>query len=170
MSETSHSTATAASRQRSGAKSRGFSLIEVLIAMFVLSTMTLGALALHEVSLSSSLNSDHRTSAQRLAEEFIQFYTLYTTGGSPQSVLDNFIFDDTDTPYAGTCNSNAIVGDLGVNDTLNNFLACWRANVGSRLPSGRARAEKPDSGSPIIFLEILWGAGNPRQQVRVLGG
>ena len=157
-----------------GRRHRGLTLLEVMVALFILSIMTLGTFAMQEITLTSSINIDHHTAAERLAEELSNFYSVYTTRNAGGGVLGNFIFDDAQNPFAGVCGPANIVDPApgNVNDTLSNFLACWRFRVSNTLPAGRSTVTfvGDPATSTVINIRILWGPGNARNTVNIIAG
>ena len=157
-----------------GRRNSGMTLLEVLVALFILSLMTLGTFAMQEITLTSAINIDHHTAAERLADEFSNYYNVYTTGNAQQALLNNFIFDDTAVAFPGECNTAtiAVAAPANVNDTLGNFLNCWRSRVRDTLPAGRAVITfvGDPAISPEINVQIRWSQGTARNIVNIIAG
>lgn len=113
------------------AGSAGFSLIEVLIALLVLSVGLLGLALLQVLNVRYTASAQSRTVATNLATEVLDMMR-----SNPRHVvLYNRIttqYFDGYAPPAGGCTST---GDTAAS-ALNN-IARWRCDVASRLPSGR---------------------------------
>lgn len=141
---------------------RGFSLLEVLIALIVLSVGLLGLAGLQVSSMRYNLSANHRTQATNLAQQFIDMAKSYrgaaTAGADARNHpnirrlatgLNNFSDGGSLSSVATDCNG-------ATPDPLRCDRARWFNALRTQLPGGRARVvfEGPPSGQ--ITVEICW--------------
>lgn len=136
----------------------GVSLIEVMVAVVVLSIGLLGVGTLMAVSLRNTQSAGYRTQAANLAYEFTDIARAYIADGanSQAQLLRRNAFG------APNCNLAAPPGYACGNDS--NALACDVDRVDDRvcrvLPDGRIRANfapVPGGGSRIaLTVDVCW--------------
>lgn len=113
------------------AASTGFSLIEVLIALLVLSMGLLGLALLQVLNVRYTASAQSRTVATNLATEVLDMMR-----SNPRHVvLYNRITTEYFNGYVPPAGGCTAVGDTAAS-ALNN-IARWRCDVASRLPDGR---------------------------------
>lgn len=133
------------------APQRGFSMIEVMVAVLVLSIGLLGMAALQAATLRNNQSANYRTQASNLA------YELIDTARSYQA--------------RDTRNVRTLVSDLGswtpvcaantapLSCTTGNALTCdyrrWANRVCRGLPNGRGRATFDATDNELI-VELCW--------------
>lgn len=143
---------------------RGFTLLEVLVAMLVLSVGLLGLAGMQTISLRNNHSAFLRSQATVLAYDALD----RMRGNIDQALLGtasryNSAFGDS--PTAPTCTPNCTSTQMADID-----LAVWKENVG-RLPAGRGQiaidannkatirvewADDRDSGNPLtVAVETL---------------
>lgn len=147
---------------RLGRGAQGFSLLEVLIALVVLSVGLLGLAGLQVSSMRYNLSANHRTQATNLAQQFIDMAKSYrgaaTIGADARNHpnirrlatgLNNFSDGGSLSSVAADCNG-------ATPDPLRCDRARWFNALRTQLPGGRARVvfEGPPSGQ--ITVEICW--------------
>lgn len=113
-------------------RARGFSLIEVMVAVFVLSIGLLGMAALMATSLRNNQSADHRSQAVNLAYDAIEMMRANVNNTlayhSPNFSSATAACPGAETPFAYGA------GDLFIQDR--NY---WRRKVCQKLPNGRGR-------------------------------
>jgi type IV pilus assembly protein PilV len=123
-------------------RSRGFSLIEVLITILILAIGLLGMAALQAVSMRSNQSANFRTQATALAYMIIDRMRANSdavqTGGYLATDLGAFdcAGDPTDSPIA--------THDIEI----------WRQQIACQLPEGKGAIEFP--GDKTVVIEIAW--------------
>lgn len=127
---------------------RGFSLIEVLIAVLVLSVGLLGLAGMQAASLRFNHNAYMRSQATFLAHDVIERMRANRT----QALAGAYAIGFGDAPTAGT-----VAGD---------DLAQWKARLTRELPQGDGAVAVDAAG--IATVEVRWddargdeGAENP---------
>lgn len=135
--------------QKAGGNIRGFTLIEVLITLIVLSIGLLGAAGLEITSLRNTHSSYLRSQAVGLIDDMAdrmranmagvdanQYANIQATPSAPDF---DCMTDFDNTESAGTCSSN----DVAEYDTY-----AWRTVVSQVLPSGAGTTLCTDSNDP----------------------
>lgn len=125
-------------------KNAGFTLLEVLIAMLVLSIGMLGIAGLQATSLQYSLDAASRTQVTLLAEDIITKMRMRT------SVLDEQEIPAIITEYTqavtGACNPVAV----GVVEELQ----CFNKKIADLLPDGQLAITT--TGAREVTISISW--------------
>ena len=120
-------------------RARGFTLIEALVALLVLSIGLLGVAALQLSSLRSNHSSSLRSQATLLAYDIVDRMRANQNaarGGAYDLAL-------TATPTGGT-----VAGD---------DLVRWKQNLANTLPSGTGAVARTGSGSATKFtITVRW--------------
>ena len=145
---------------------RGFTLLEVLIALLVLSIGLLGLAALQTVGMRSSQMANMRTLATQIAYDMTDRMRANQTGMG--ITIDNITLapeydPDTDSYLIGT--GDTVTGappdcdsTLCTEQQLATYdLARWRAEV-ARLPGGRSSITGPVAGTGVIShtVTVFW--------------
>ncbi len=145
-------------------RQRGFSLIEVLVAMLILAIGLLGLAALQTQGMRFNHDAYVRTSATTLATDIIDKMRL-NQGSASSFVTANFParnalpadgYSVESPPY----NCTGAAAQIG---TVDSALACWLNGVELGLPLGRAtivQQAAPNAG--IYDISILWLDREPR--------
>ena len=132
---------------------RGSSLLEVLIALFVLAVGMLGVLAMQSNAVKTARVGVSHSVAESL---LVDIYEVMRT--TPESHRDKFKIDFDETPDArpSCLNSGAVCsGDDVVLWQLNN----WRESVQQSLPAGQSAISQLAPGSPDYTIEIQFSGG-----------
>lgn len=142
---------------------RGFTLVEVLITLIVLSIGLLGAAGLEITSLRNTHSSYLRSQAVALIDDMAdrmrtnmtgvdanQYANIQTTPSAPDF---DCMTDFDNTEAAGTCSSN----DVAEYDTY-----AWRTAVSQVLPSGAGTTLCTDSNDPDALTNGFADADNNR--------
>lgn len=144
-----------------GGSPGGFTLVEVLIALVVLSIGMLGIAALYLESLRASRSALFRTEAVTLAADIADRIRA-NRGTAETSTLDAY-------DCGGTCIENAGKGTIAIDD-LNE----WRSAIEAQLPGGAGDITFAAGGAnaPNVYtIEVSWtevGYGDPlTYQIRV---
>lgn len=134
---------------------RGFSLIEVLVALLVLSVGLLGMAALLAVSLGNTQNANLRTQATNLATAALDMLRANVANVGRYGSADFVAGADCADPEPPACAAGSAVHTCD--------LQRWRHAVCNTLPGGRARIilTAQDTANPAIRsvdarVEICW--------------
>ena len=136
---------------RLSSRQSGFSLIEVLVAVLVLSVGLLGMAALMASSMRNNQSANFRTQATNLAYDYIDMMRANITNAP------NYARSGYTNPAA--CNAAQPQFNYGSCGSLH---ACDRAKWASKLcytlPNGRGRATVTDlgEGSYDVTVDICW--------------
>ncbi|MCX7556856.1 type IV pilus modification protein PilV [Xanthomonadaceae bacterium JHOS43] len=149
-------------KTHAGRKMLGFSLLEVLIAMLVLSIGLLGLAGLQAYSMRYNLSANHRTQATNLAQQFMDIAKSYRGAGQIGEDARNhpnirrLVAGLSNFSDGGSFSSVAVDCMGGSPDPLRCDRARWFNALRTQLPGGRARIvfEGPPSGQ--ITVEICW--------------
>lgn len=129
------------------AGSKGFTLIEMMIALFVLSVGMLGVVSLQTVSIRSSQEATYETSAAIMANGFIE-----NMRATPAASWSSYTGAQGTTSDA-VCNGKTYT-------TAQQQRDCFHKAVARNLPMGRASIS--GSGSSYA-VQISWGDGDDAQ-------
>jgi type IV pilus assembly protein PilV len=130
---------------------RGFSLLEILVAMIIIAIGVLGVAGIQATALKFTKGSEARMNAVQLTYDLLDRMRANRTGatGSEYSALNAF----TTT----TCSTVAIVPSSRVSDTDIDY---WRNALACNLPSGVGRAvvtAGASSTDPVsIEVTVQW--------------
>ncbi|HEX7964779.1 MAG TPA: type IV pilus modification protein PilV [Gammaproteobacteria bacterium] len=144
-------------------KASGFSLIEVLIALVILSVGLLGIAAMVSVSLKSKDSSYYQTQATTLAQAMLdRMRANHATATSGGYDLDIAAAD----PTAAACVGSAVT--CSGTEIASFDLADWRANLANTLPDGKGGiATVAVAQFTQVTITITW---NDQRANRALGG
>lgn len=124
-------------------KSRGFSLLEVLIALLILSFGLIGLAALQSFSVKNNQSSSFRSQATALA-----YMIIDNMRANRAAVLTGYYFAD----YAVTaCTSTEPTSG---STTAAKDLTIWRNNLACALPGGNGSIQFP--GDNKVKVLIKW--------------
>ncbi len=126
--------------------SRGASLIEVLVAVLVLSIGMLGLAALQARSLQGNASSLHRTQGVVLAQHVLDLLRADRAGGLAGSY---------DTGADRTCAASAVPGDSAAADRLRDWLDTLKAHMG-RPGDATTCARVRCDASAVCTIDIFW--------------
>ncbi len=132
--------------------SRGFTLVEVLIALVVLSISLLGLAALQTSALKFNHSGYQRSQATLLAYDILDRMRANRTKAMSSSTYN--IDTTASTPSAGTnCNStNCTDSQLAAFDIYQ-----WRTALTQTLPNGTGGVSYVDIGTTRLYtIEVRW--------------
>lgn len=152
----------------SGTRQAGYSLVEVLVSVAIVTTGLLGLAGLQAASLRWTADASQQSSASRLAQELAE--RIRAQPGE----IDRYVATATGGPVIAA----ACYGDTGcaIDARVATDLAEWSAQVAAALPGGHAtvcRDASPSDGSianpactggaldPIV-LKFWWTARDTR--------
>jgi type IV pilus assembly protein PilV len=125
-------TTLASASERRGSGSRGFSLLEALIAVLIFSVGTLGVVGLQASMAKAQTASKYRADVAALSQQLIG--TMWADQANLAKYAD------------GQCSTHARCAE-------------WKAKVASRLPAG-ASTTTVDSATGVVTIEITWALPN----------
>lgn len=120
---------------------RGHNLIEVLIALLVLSIGLLGLAGLQATSMQYGHDANVRSLATIAAYDIIE--RIHTN----QDQAASYTAGTTCADVNACCNATAA--------TVENDLMCWDRSLKTALPSGRGTVTGPDAGG-YYTIDISW--------------
>lgn len=125
---------------------RGFSILEILVALLVIAAGVIGVAALYSDAAQTNAEAQLQTRAASLAEEIARRIEENAPGR---------------VGYAGTvgvvCNPNARLNSA--QDAAANEAACWEDRVEQSLPSGFGTITRDTSTSPVSYVvSVSWSA------------
>jgi type IV pilus assembly protein PilV len=122
-----------------GGRNRGFTLIEVLVAMLVVSTGILGVVGMNIVSIKLQANSASRSKAATHAQDILERMRA-------------------NLPQAQALKYNTALGAVAPT-TLTNMaerdLNEWITNLSNTLPQGTASVQVDASGAAVITIQWM---------------
>lgn len=135
-------------RRRGGGRQSGFSMIEVLIALLVLSFGLLGLALMQTLNLRYTQSAQQRTLAVNLASE------LLDTMRANRSQLAAYSMDESD--FEGLDPEEVRQGCQTYETvTVANNIARWQCEVRESLGAG-AYAEVVVAGAPAVAVTVYW--------------
>lgn len=120
----------------------GFTLVEVLVTLVILSAGLLGVAALHSASLRNNLDSAMRSQASVLAADIAD-----RMRGNRDAALD----EDYDLALADSTPTLTGTPTLAQRD-----LNAWRTVLGQALPNGTGAVDV-DPTTDICLITVQWG-------------
>jgi type IV pilus assembly protein PilV len=120
----------------------GFTLVEVLVTLVILSVGLLGVAALHTASLRNNLDSAMRTQASVLAADIAD----RMRGNRNAAVAGDYNLALTDATPTLTGTPTLAQRDLNA----------WRTLLGQMLPAGTGAVEV-DNATDVCLITVQWG-------------
>lgn len=131
----------------SGSKEAGFGLIEVLVALLILTIGLLGMASLQTTSLQQTTGSQARTQAIFLAEDLVE----RIRANRPNRA--SYVLND---PDAVACDTEFTIDNSGVAE---DDLEEWRNSLACLLPGGNGEVAV---NGDVITVDVTW---SPREDV-----
>ena len=129
-------------------KTRGFTLLEVLIALLVLSIGLLGLAALQTISLRAGEMANMRTLSTLLATDIVERMRVNPLGVT----LGDYLTDGAAfTAMPPDCNTS----DCNTTQLAAFDLGQWQAAV-TRLPGGQGEITRTDGLVPLHTITVRW--------------
>lgn len=163
---------------------RGFSMIELLIAVLIMGIGVLGVTGLQMVSLQNNRDALLRTEALQLAYDMLDRIRVNPGAGVPGANYDGVEYDDAPAAAADCTANNCSAAQMAAFD-----LALWKCSLGGHneddvcvgmrddelLPATDERPGLPDGngqiavdGNGVISVSVRWsGFGNVPQTVDI---
>lgn len=118
----------------------GFSLIEVLISIFVLTVGVIGAASMQLTALQTSRWSAFQTTALHLALEMADHIRSYSRHIQSGDVSNPYLAIDHQTPdYRPAINCYGIAANCNATELAEFEIALWLQRVSKELPTARVR-------------------------------
>jgi len=145
---------------------RGFSLIEVLIALLVLAVGLIGLAFLQVLNVRYTNSAQHRTMATNLASEVMDMMR-----SNPRHVV---VYNRlTEASFTGVTVPNTGCSSAGEDaaSALNNIVR-WRCDVVSQLPGGRGSVQVVENpvGRYTATVTVTWADNVGRSDDAASGG
>lgn len=143
-------------------RERGFSMLEVLVAMLIIMIGALGIAGMQLLAVTSTENARYQNVATMLGASLaarMQANAAYW--GTPPTTIAVTNGTNTGGPaaYAGTC--IGLANPCNKTDMAAFDLKEWGQEVASQLPSGTAAITCPASNSPAICtITVSWSERN----------
>lgn len=129
---------------------KGSTLIETLIALFILATGLLGVLAMQAVSVNSNQRAQYSSELALLAGDIADSIYAYD---DVDVATDNDDFDNIDTNDDVTMPDCSAGCDAAAERNL--AVALWRDSVRGSLPSGRGMIDY-NAATGIYTISLMW--------------
>lgn len=122
---------------------RGFSLIEAMVALLVLSVGLIGIAALHTQGLSASRTALYRTTAVNLAADMADRIRVNRIAGAAYN--------------NAAAVHNCVTADCSPEDLAENDLSVWEALVDASLPDGAGEVTADTGTDPTTYtIDVTW--------------
>lgn len=138
-------------------KARGFSLIEAMVSLVVVSVGMIGIAALYGQGLGAGRTAMYRTQAVNLAADMADRIRVNRLGGAA---------------YGGAAANNNCGAGGGVNCTpvqmAANDLFVWQAMITAQLPNGQGVVQFAAGTPPSYTIQVSWqevGLGQVTHQI-----
>lgn len=137
------------SRKKTFAHNRGSSMIEVLVALFILAVGLMGVQGMQIDSLRTNLNSSQGTSAQILAADMGDRILAYDSITSTADDNDFNGIDTADTATDPGCDATGCSKTAQVNRDI----FYWKTEIENKLSGGRGTVT---SIAGVVTINIVW--------------
>ena len=141
------------SRKEHSRTARGFSMIELLVAIVLLSIGLLGMAALQASTLRNNQSANYRTQASNLAYELVDTARSYQARDTANV---RALLAPYETSWTATCAANAVATDC----TSSNAMTCdrqrWANRVCRSMPNARGRVVNFSPTTGTFTVEICW--------------
>ena len=117
-------------------KSRGFTLIEILVAVLVLALGLIGLAALQATGIKNVQTAYNRSQAIHLAQDMADRIRANTSAAAVYADVDNNGPDVGQSPLPGGTNVSACLSSCTVQQLAQNDVYHWKQAIDSALPSG----------------------------------
>ncbi|MGA9854742.1 MAG: type IV pilus modification protein PilV [Gammaproteobacteria bacterium] len=158
-------TSTPLYRSHQQALTTGFSLLEVLIALVILSVGLLGIAGLMATTLKSNDSAYMRTQATTLA------YNMLDRMRTNLAATNTLTYNVTMPASATTSNSEACTtGSCSYTDLAAYDMGQWEYDLGQTLPQGRGSITSVAAGGPVsVTITVLWNDSRAQASLQKTG-
>lgn len=127
----------------------GFSLLEAMVALVVLSVGMLGIAALHGQSLTTTRSAQLRTQAVNLAGDMADRIRVNRLGGAAYAgAAEN---NECDPQSSGGGTGDCTPAQMAAHD-----LFVWQTQLARLLPNGEGSVEYDDTDPPTYTIRVSW--------------
>ena len=131
-------------------KSKGFTLIEVVITMFILAIGILGLAGMQAVGVKESQNSYFRTQADMLANDIVDRMRA-NLSASRDTGVDAYVIAANDEAGNQECAANCSAANMATYDLFQ-----WRTAItNSSLPNASSAITR-QAGEDIYTIDVIW--------------
>lgn len=163
---------------------RGFSMIELLVAVLVMGVGVLGVTGLQMVSLQNNRDALMRTEALQMAYDILDRVRVNPGAGVPGAAYDGIDFDDAAVAPADCVANNCTAAQMTAFDVAmwkctlgghNTEAACTAMRTALLLPPITSQPGLPDgngqitvSGAGVVNVSVRWsGFGDAEQTISI---
>ena len=147
-----------AARSSLARSNRGFSVLEILVALIVIGVGVIGVAALYTEGVNNTARTDLRTIAAELAESIAERIRMNEAGRSGYARVMGIV-----------CNPSA--KPKGADRQAELEAACWQDRVEQRLPNGSGTITRDAATTPATYvIAVSWtvpNAGTASYVIRV---
>lgn len=134
--------------------SRGFTLIEVMVAVFVLAVGILGLAGMQAVGLKESQNSYFRTQADMLANDMVD--RMRANPDAARDISNVYVSDGSAVSVASAGACQMALADCDFSDMASYDIAQWQSLItNSSLPSGKGTLTR-EAGTNVYTIQVFW--------------
>lgn len=135
---------------------QGLSMIEVLVALFILAIGIMGQMAMQMTSVASSQSSYYRSQAAAIANDFADRIRLNPDGAADTTVnYDDVTIGVQSSHNKPPCNSSG----CGLADQVRLDIYEIQQSLKTAIPSGSLTLKRLDvSAAPVYRITISWSA------------
>lgn len=131
----------------------GFTLIETLVALLVISVGMIGVASLHGVSLSASSTAIHRSEAVMLASNIADRIRM---NRGAETDYENAAADNNCDDPTGSGGTDCTPAEMAAHD-----LFLWEAEVAQALPGGQGAVDVDTGTNPTTYtVTVSWDETN----------
>ncbi len=135
-------------------RNHGFSMIEVLVTLMVLSIGLLGLAAMQANSIQNTHGAYVRTQATYLAYDMLDRMRANMTGVTAND------YDNIDTVTNDYLQPGCITADCTPAEMAAHDAAEWEVNLAAQLPSGQGTIIAA-AGINVFTITVTWGVPDP---------